>query len=153
MQAQDNKRLATLTLAALGVVYGDIGTSPLYSLKECFNGPHSVPPTPENVLGVLSLVFWALTFVMFIAVYQNVKNVEREKEFPYSEFKAKVKAGQVVAEFDTALRCGLALLVLVGVLLDTVVALPLGIAMGAFSRVRALFGPLQSPLSICRPCT
>ena len=41
------------------------------------------------------MMFWALTFIMFIAVYQNVKNVEREKEFPYSEFKAKVKAGQI----------------------------------------------------------
>jgi KUP system potassium uptake protein len=46
------------------VVYGDIGTSPLYALKECFTGPHGVPPTRANVMGVLSLVFWALTFVV-----------------------------------------------------------------------------------------
>ena len=58
------RALAALGLGALGVVYGDIGTSPLYSLKECFDGPHGVPPTPENVLGVLSLVVWALTFVV-----------------------------------------------------------------------------------------
>ncbi len=58
------RALALLALGALGVVYGDIGTSPLYSLKECFDGPHAVPPTPENVLGVLSLVVWALTFVV-----------------------------------------------------------------------------------------
>jgi len=45
-------------------VYGDIGTSPLYALKECFTGPHGVAPTPENVLGILSLVFWAMTFVV-----------------------------------------------------------------------------------------
>ena len=56
--------LAGLALGALGVVYGDIGTSPLYALKECFNGPHGVEPTPANVLGVLSLVFWAMTFVV-----------------------------------------------------------------------------------------
>jgi KUP system potassium uptake protein len=56
--------LATLALGALGVVYGDIGTSPLYALKECFGGPHGVPPTPENVLGIVSLVFWAMTFVV-----------------------------------------------------------------------------------------
>ncbi len=42
---------AALTLAALGVVFGDIGTSPLYSLRECFHGAHAVPPTPDNVLG------------------------------------------------------------------------------------------------------
>jgi KUP system potassium uptake protein len=58
------RALFTLALGALGVVYGDIGTSPLYSLKECFNGTHGVPPTPANVLGVLSLVFWAMTFVV-----------------------------------------------------------------------------------------
>ncbi|GEJ58756.1 potassium transporter Kup [Anaeromyxobacter diazotrophicus] len=58
------RALALLSLTALGVVFGDIGTSPLYALKECFTGPHGVPPTPANVLGVLSLVFWAMTFVV-----------------------------------------------------------------------------------------
>jgi KUP system potassium uptake protein len=58
------KALAGLSLGALGVVYGDIGTSPLYSIKEAFTGHHSIPPTPENILGVLSLVFWALTFIV-----------------------------------------------------------------------------------------
>ena len=53
-----------LTLGALGVVYGDIGTSPLYALKSCFTGPHGLPATPENVLGVLSLIFWALALVV-----------------------------------------------------------------------------------------
>jgi KUP system potassium uptake protein len=56
--------LAVLALGALGVVYGDIGTSPLYALKECFTGPHRVAVSHENVLGVLSLVFWALNFVV-----------------------------------------------------------------------------------------
>ena len=60
----EGRALAILSLGALGVVYGDIGTSPLYALKECFTGQHSVAPTPENVLGVLSLVFWAMTFVV-----------------------------------------------------------------------------------------
>jgi KUP system potassium uptake protein len=58
------KRLAILALGALGVVYGDIGTSPLYALKECFTGPHGVPVTKQNVLGVLSLIFWSLNFVI-----------------------------------------------------------------------------------------
>ncbi|MBI3981779.1 MAG: potassium transporter Kup [Gemmatimonadetes bacterium] len=58
--------LVTLTVAALGVVYGDIGTSPLYALRECFYGSHAVPPTPENVLGVLSLIFWSLVIVISI---------------------------------------------------------------------------------------
>src|SRR4051812_12920060 len=58
--------LAVLTLSAIGVVYGDIGTSPLYALRECFHGVHSVAPTHENVLGVLSLIFWSLTLIISI---------------------------------------------------------------------------------------
>jgi KUP system potassium uptake protein len=55
--------LATLTLAALGVVYGDIGTSPLYALKEVFHAGH-VPASQENILGVLSLIFWTMTIIV-----------------------------------------------------------------------------------------
>ncbi|MFG6446673.1 potassium transporter Kup [Roseateles sp. BYS180W] len=55
--------LAALTVAALGVVYGDIGTSPLYALKEVFHGGH-VPLTQDNILGVLSLLFWTMTIVV-----------------------------------------------------------------------------------------
>ena len=58
------KRNAALALGALGVVFGDIGTSPLYTMKECFFGLHPIPPTHANVLGVLSLVFWSLTMVV-----------------------------------------------------------------------------------------
>ena len=49
-----------------GVVYGDIGTSPLYAMRECFFGSHSVPPTPENVLGVLSLIIYSLLLVISV---------------------------------------------------------------------------------------
>ena len=59
------RRLALLALGALGVVYGDIGTSPLYAVKECFIG-HDLSPGPENVLGILSLVFWALLLVIVV---------------------------------------------------------------------------------------
>lgn len=53
-----------VALAAMGVVFGDIGTSPLYTMKEVFNEHHGLAVTPDNVLGVLSLVFWALTIVV-----------------------------------------------------------------------------------------
>ncbi len=53
-----------LALGAMGVVYGDIGTSPLYTMKEVFAGPHPLPLSADNVLGVLSLVFWALIVVV-----------------------------------------------------------------------------------------
>jgi KUP system potassium uptake protein len=55
-----------LGVAALGVVYGDIGTSPLYAIRECFHGPHAVPVNPLNVLGVLSLVIWSLVLVVSV---------------------------------------------------------------------------------------
>ena len=58
------KRLALLTLAALGIVYGDIGTSPLYAIRECFFGEYGIEVTPANVHGVLSLIFWSLIFVI-----------------------------------------------------------------------------------------
>jgi KUP system potassium uptake protein len=64
---KDPKRLAFLALGALGVVFGDIGTSPLYALKEVFGGTHHpVPISESNVLGVLSLVFWALMLIVTI---------------------------------------------------------------------------------------
>jgi len=63
----ESQRLPALTLAALGVVYGDIGTSPLYALKEVFGGAHhAVPITPDNVLGILSLLVWTLILVVTV---------------------------------------------------------------------------------------
>jgi KUP system potassium uptake protein len=62
-QPRHTSSLAVLTLGALGVVYGDIGTSPLYAFKEVF-APGHVPLTPENIYGVLSLMFWTLTVVV-----------------------------------------------------------------------------------------
>jgi KUP system potassium uptake protein len=59
-----SRRLLILSVAALGIVCGDIGTSPLYALRECFHGAHRVAMTHDNVLGVLSLVFWALIIVI-----------------------------------------------------------------------------------------
>ena len=56
--------LPLLALGALGVVFGDIGTSPLYALKECFSGTHGAPLTAVNLMGVLSLLFWALALVV-----------------------------------------------------------------------------------------
>ena len=58
--------LLSLMLGAIGVVYGDLGTSPLYTMKEIFNGNHAVQATPENVLGILSLIFWSIILVISI---------------------------------------------------------------------------------------
>ena len=61
-----HKPSAKLLLGALGVVFGDIGTSPLYAIRECVSGPEGMGAAPANIMGVLSLVFWALAFVVVL---------------------------------------------------------------------------------------
>jgi KUP system potassium uptake protein len=61
-----NRKLGFLCLASLGIVYGDIGTSPLYAMRECFYGHHGVPPTHANVLGVVSLILWSLILIISV---------------------------------------------------------------------------------------
>jgi len=74
-------RLAALSLAALGVVYGDIGTSPLYALKEVFGGAHHpVPITPDNVLGILSLIFWSLILVVSVKYVLFIMRADNKGE-------------------------------------------------------------------------
>jgi len=73
----ESPRLIPLTLTALGVVYGDIGTSVLYAMRECFFGSHSVPPTHDNVLGVLSLIIYSLLVVIsakYVALVMRADN-------------------------------------------------------------------------------
>ena len=68
MKSEDSthRRLLALSILAIGIVYGDIGTSPLYALRECFYGSHSVPVTHDNILGILSLIFWSLVIVVTV---------------------------------------------------------------------------------------
>ncbi|MBI3524429.1 MAG: potassium transporter Kup [Betaproteobacteria bacterium] len=71
----------SLVLAALGVVYGDIGTSPLYTMRAVFSGPHhSVPITPDNVLGILSLIFWALMIVVTVKYVSFILRADNKGE-------------------------------------------------------------------------
>jgi KUP system potassium uptake protein len=72
--------MATLTLGALGVVFGDIGTSPLYALRECFHHNSGLPVTPDNVLGILSLVFWALIIVISLKYVLYVMRADNRGE-------------------------------------------------------------------------
>jgi KUP system potassium uptake protein len=74
------RRLLPLTVTALGVVYGDIGTSPLYAMRECFFGSHSVPPTHDNVLGVLSLIIYSLFLVISIKYVAVVMRADNQGE-------------------------------------------------------------------------
>ncbi len=74
------KRLAILSLTALGVVYGDIGTSPLYALKECFGHTLGLEPTPANVYGVLSLIVWSLMLVVSFKYILYIMRADNEGE-------------------------------------------------------------------------
>ncbi|HEX8790993.1 MAG TPA: potassium transporter Kup [Polyangiaceae bacterium] len=65
-ERRDRAAAWKLAVPALGIVYGDIGTSPLYAMKECFTGDHHVAPSAVNVLGILSLIVWTLTAVVAV---------------------------------------------------------------------------------------
>ncbi|HEY3161956.1 MAG TPA: potassium transporter Kup [Vicinamibacterales bacterium] len=79
-RAAASPRLFPLTLTAIGVVYGDIGTSPLYTIRECFYGPHGFEPTQENVLGVLSLVVYSLVLIISIKYIALVMRADNQGE-------------------------------------------------------------------------
>lgn len=72
--------LPGLALGALGVVYGDIGTSPLYALRTCFSGPTGIAPSHDNVLGVLSLIFWALILTVSVKYIAFVLRADNRGE-------------------------------------------------------------------------
>ncbi|MGA9853009.1 MAG: potassium transporter Kup [Gammaproteobacteria bacterium] len=78
--APHNQPFATLALAVLGVVYGDIGTSPIYALRECFAGQYPLPVTTLNILGVLSLVFWTLILVISLKYITFVLRADNRGE-------------------------------------------------------------------------
>ncbi|MBF8270312.1 MAG: hypothetical protein HW386_2021, partial [Gammaproteobacteria bacterium] len=73
-------RLTALMVAAIGVVYGDIGTSPLYTIKLAFSGPYAFAVTPTNVFGVLSLIFWALLLIVTVKYIGLVMRADNKGE-------------------------------------------------------------------------
>lgn len=108
---------ASVALAALGVVYGDIGTSPLYTIKECFSGMHAVPPTQTNVLGILSMVFWSLMIVVGMKYVVFIMRADNKGEGGIYALLAMLKGGPasqgkwwsyltVLAAFGAALLYG-----------------------------------------------
>jgi KUP system potassium uptake protein len=93
-QPQSGRYFALLSLAALGVVYGDIGTSPLYALREAFYGTHSVALTPGNVLGVLSLIFWSLILVITVKYVVFVMRADNKGEGGILALMALIQRGR-----------------------------------------------------------
>jgi KUP system potassium uptake protein len=87
------KRLAVLALTALGVVYGDIGTSPLYAIKECFKPQYGLAPTPVNVYGVLSLIVWSLMLVISVKYVLFILRADNRGEGGVLALLALVQSG------------------------------------------------------------
>ncbi len=86
-------RLVALSLAALGIVYGDIGTSPLYAIRECFHSKHGLPVDAANVLGVLSLITWSLIIVVSFKYLSLVLRADNHGEGGVLVLTALVTAG------------------------------------------------------------
>src|SRR5688500_4131593 len=87
------KRLAILSLTALGIVYGDIGTSPLYAIKETFKPDYGLAPTPVNVYGVLSLIVWALLLVISVKYVLFILRADNRGEGGVLALLALVQSG------------------------------------------------------------
>ncbi|HEY6066555.1 MAG TPA: KUP/HAK/KT family potassium transporter [Thermoanaerobaculia bacterium] len=110
--APRGRELLLLSIAALGIVYGDIGTSPLYALRVCFAGRHAVPLDPANVLGVLSLIFWTLVLVVGVKYHGWILRLDN-----HGEGGILALMGLVGPEARRRAGGGVALLGLVGVAL------------------------------------
>jgi KUP system potassium uptake protein len=85
--------MAPLVIGAIGVVYGDIGTSPLYTLRQCFTGTHSLSLAPENVLGILSIIFWALVIVVTLKYVTLIMRADNRGEGGILALTALVSRG------------------------------------------------------------
>lgn len=85
--------LPVLGLAALGIVFGDIGTSPLYAYKQCFGSGHGFAPTPDNVLGILSLITWALILVVCLKYASVVLRADNDGEGGTFALLAQLRPG------------------------------------------------------------
>jgi KUP system potassium uptake protein len=106
------RQLLALSLGALGVVYGDLGTSPLYTVKECFLPGHGMEPSIENVLGVLSLIFWSLSIAVVAKYMTFVMRADNHGEGGIMALAALIlPRGRAVLKGATL---GLAMLALAG---------------------------------------
>ncbi len=90
---QVRKQMAPLVVGAMGVVFGDIGTSPLYTLRQCFSGQHGLPLTQANILGILSVIFWALMIVVTLKYVTLIMRADNRGEGGIMALTALVSSG------------------------------------------------------------
>lgn len=142
--------IAALSLGALGVVYGDIGTSPLYALRECVHGPHAVSPTPANLYGILSLITWALVLIVAVKYLVFVVRADNRGEGGILALLALISLGTGSAKQKRALLVFLAL-VGTGLLVGDGVITPVISVLGAVEGLSVstpAFAPAIVPITI-----
>lgn len=148
-------RLLSLTLTAVGVVYGDIGTSPLYTIRECFFGSHPVAPTHDNVLGVLSLIIYALLVVISVKYIAVVMRADNQGEggilaltalLPQNREARPIRKGALATPILVLLGLfGAALLYGDGMITPAITVLG---AVEGLEVVTPLFGPYVVPITV-----
>lgn len=107
--ASARRDLSVLALGALGIVYGDIGTSPIYAFRQCFTGPRGIQQTPEDVLGVLSLILWALIMVVSVKYLVFVMRADNQGEGGILALLALILPKSEATRARTSLLAGLGL--------------------------------------------
>jgi KUP system potassium uptake protein len=146
---EQNHEVARLALLALGVIYGDIGTSPLYALRECFSGSHAVGVSHANVLGVLSLVFWTLLLVITLKYHVYVIRANNRGEGGILALVALVgsvlKSGRIAAIAIGLGLFGAALLYADGALTPAISVLS---AVEGLSVATNVFDPYIVPMTV-----
>jgi KUP system potassium uptake protein len=100
-EARDTRTVLQLALTALGVVFGDIGTSPLYAVKVCFHGPDATTLNATNIYGVLSLIFWSLVIIISIKYLLYVMNADNRGEGGIMALMSLVHPGGRVSSFKS----------------------------------------------------
>lgn len=147
--AGSKKKLLYLSLLAIGIVYGDIGTSPLYAIRECFYGKHSIATTPDNIFGILSLVFWSLIFVISIKYLLIILRADHNGEggiLALMEFVRPEKKGMKLVIITTMGIFGAALLYGDGVITPAISVLS---AVEGLAVAEPFFHPFIIPITIC----
>jgi KUP system potassium uptake protein len=143
------RQLAALCASALGIVYGDIGTSPLYAMHECFHASHGVPVNAANILGVLSLIFWALIVVVTLKYHVYILRADNHGEGGILALMALVRA-KLAGRRQTALFVGLGLFGAALLYGDGAITPAISVlsAVEGLSVATKVFTPFVAPLTI-----
>ena len=138
-----------LALGALGIVYGDIGTSPLYTLKECFSPAYGTALTQENILGILSLIFWSLFMVVIVKYIIFIMKADNKGEGGimslFSLVAPVLKNRKSILIMTSVGLIGTALLLSEGMITPAITVLS---AMEGLEVATPLFKPVIVPLSV-----